>query len=163
MCYSGLEDNSFYCIIGEHESTNSIKINSITSTKIISGCLIEYYNFDIGKIGHNYILICVKDIGYKYVVFSEDLNIIGNLFEYSISDSSHYFLPSIFNLSLDETFITIYYDQSSNGKTKYFYLKSPKCDRPSTPDPASNNYDIKVPILEGIISFQTVLDNKKKN
>ena len=58
ICYSKYEDNSFYCIIGEHNSINSIKIKSKTSIKLLDNCEGKYFNFDIGKIGVNYMLIC---------------------------------------------------------------------------------------------------------
>ena len=166
ICYSKYEDNSFYCITGEHNSINSIKIKSKTSTKIISECSIGYHYFDIGKINSNYILICTKNIGYKYIVFSEDLNIIGseqiNSFNDCTDCTDFTILPSILYLSSEKTFLTINYYDSTNDITKYFELESPKCKTPTTPNIASINTDINVDITSGIESYKTEEGDKTK-
>ena len=51
VCYN--VDKSYYCLFGEHKSTNSITIKTETNTKLLDSCDPEFYRFFIDSISSN--------------------------------------------------------------------------------------------------------------
>ena len=136
VCYSKQGNNNIYCLRGQYETSDKLKILNSQPELILENCDTSFDSFNIDKIGYNYALVCKTLNDVKYKIFSEDFKLKSEPFiqSYTNGPGHVYTIRFPFILYVSPTLSILSFDYSheyeSGSKfynTKYFNLESPIC------------------------------------
>ena len=137
VCYSKQGNNNIYCLRGQYETSDQLKILNSEPELILENCDKSFDSFNIGKIGYNYALVCKKSNDIKYKIFSEDFKLKSEPYIKSYTnvpgDTVYTIrLPFILYVSPSSSIVSFDFSSENVGgsndyHTKYFNLESPIC------------------------------------
>ena len=166
VCYN--VDKSYYCLFGEHKSTNSITIKTETNTKLLDSCDPEFYRFFIGSISSNYIIVCTNSDKIHYIIFNEVYETIYDKYSYSKKVSAFSLsIPYVFTFN-SKTHLIFNYKKTFIFNIDYYTermdldYKFPICNILSTSPKISINTAIAINIINDITYFASDIDNSNK-
>ena len=118
-------DGDVNCLI-MHQTLSTISTTSAPSEYFLTGCDVNYYDFDIGKFTDFYIVLCTKKIEKKmhFIRFNDNLTKYGTQITITLPTTIQ--LPSIVYLSSDITMVS-YEDPDNTGKGYFKLLINPRC------------------------------------